>query len=148
MSVLDETHPSDERISKALAAILRRALTVEGIDDEKLEGDTGVNRHTIKAYRLQQRKPSLAAGLMIVAGLGDWAVNRLLHCIRYQATSLDADEAVGPMQIVADAIEHIAVISHAAADGRIDHLEEPQTTEAADRLIATVTPLSSARKRG
>ena len=35
-------------------------------------------------------------------------------------------------------------IGQAAADNRIDHTERPRTTEAADNLIATIVPLSSA----
>lgn len=142
-SVSDDSSPVDERVSGALSAVLRRAAS-EGKTDEALESDTGVNRYTIKAYRLGTRKPSMAAGLMIVSGIGEWAVNRLLNIIRYQATSLDEVDALQPTQIVANAVSHLGVIARAAADGRIDHTEQPETTEAADMLIATVLPLSTA----
>lgn len=50
-------------------------------------------------------------------------------------------------QIAADAMGHLSVIARNAADGRIDHTEEAETAEAADQIIATVLPLSSAGKR-
>jgi hypothetical protein len=142
-SVHDEPVVGDDRVSEALASILRAALTA-GRSDEELEQLSGVNHHTIKAYRLKTRKPSLAAALSIVGVLGERAVNSLLHLIRYQASPLDGAQEQPPMQIVADAFDHFNVIVQAAADNRIDHLEEPKTTEAADMLIATVLPLSSA----
>lgn len=144
-SVHDSPAAGYDRVAETMAAILRRA-SLGGTDDEHLEGLSGVNRYTIKAYRLKQRRPSLATSLSLVGVLGEWAVNSLLHTIRYQATPLDGSTALQPMQIVADAIGHLGVISQAAADNRIDHTEEPRTTEAADMLIATVLPLSSAGK--
>lgn len=143
MSVTDAPIAGDDRVADELAAILRSALTA-GKDDEWLERHSGVNRHTIKAYRLKHRKPSLAAGLSIVGVLGEQAVNALLHTIRYQAKQLDDVDDLQPMQIVADAIGHLGTISKAAADNRIDHVEAPDTMAAADMLIATVLPLSSA----
>jgi hypothetical protein len=146
-SVPDGECAIDDRICEALSKILQRVQR-EGKTDEDLEHDSGVNRHTIKAYRLQSRKPSLGAGLMIASAVGGWAVNRVLSCIQYgNAKPLGEEDTVQPMQLVADAIGHLGVIGQAAADGRIDHTEAPMTTEAADKLIATVLPLSSARKR-
>jgi hypothetical protein len=141
-SVHDAPVAGYDRVAEVIAAILR----AENIkrDDEALERLSGVNRHTIKAYRLMQRKPSLATSLSLVAVIGEHAVNSLLHTIRYQATPLDGSAALQPMQIVSHALNHLSVIGQAAADNRIDHLEEPRTAEAADMLIAVVTPLSSA----
>lgn len=142
-SVPDDPVAGDDRISEIFASILRAAATA-GKDDEQLEDLSGVNRYTIKAYRLKTRKPSLAAGLSLVGVLGEKAVNTLLHAIRYQARPLDEADDLQPMQIVTDALSHLAVIGKAASDNRIDHTEKPATTEAADMLIATVLPLSSA----
>ena len=142
-SVPDDHSSSDDRVADALAAILQRAAR-EGRDDERVEADSGVNRHTIKAYRLKARKPSLAAGLMICGALGEWAVNRLLHLIRFQATPLDEVDTLKPMEITANAMKHLATIAGCAADGRIDHTEVPMCREAADMIMATVLPLSSA----
>lgn len=144
-SVHDDPCAGDDRIADALATILRAALA-SGKDDHWLEQHSGVNHHTVKAYRTKARKPSLANGLSIVAVLGPKQVNQLLNLIGYQARLLADPDEVRPMQIVADAIGHLGVISQAAADNRIDHIEEPRTTEAADELIATVLPLSSAGK--
>lgn len=145
-SVPDGECAIDDRISEALSKVLQRVQR-EGKTDEELEADTGVNRHTIKAYRLLSRKPSLGAGLMIASAIGPWAVNRILNVVQFQAKPLGEEDTLQPMQLVADAIGHLGVIGQAAADGRIDHTEVPMTTEAADKLIATVLPLSSARKR-
>lgn len=46
--------------------------------------------------------------------------------------------------IVATALPHMATIATAAADGRIDHIEAPLCRDAADTIIATFLPLSSA----
>jgi len=146
-SVSDDAHEIDDRIAERLSKILQRVLR-DGRDDVELEGDTGVNRHTIRAYRTKTRKPSLAAGLVLAAAAGEWAVNKLLNTVQYQATPLDPEDKMQPAQIVGEALTHLAVIGRAAADNRIDHIEEPQTTEAADMLIATVLPLSSAGRAG
>lgn len=142
-SVIDDRTAVDDRVAEAISAILGRAL-IEGKTYADLESDTGVNAHTLKAYKCGARKPSLAAGLMITGAIGEWAVNKLVNIIRYQAQPLDEADALQPMQIVADALQHLGVIGQAAADNRIDHTERPRTTEAADQLIATIVPLSSA----
>jgi hypothetical protein len=142
-SVIDDRTEVDDRVEVAISAILGRALR-EGKTYADLESDTGVKASTLKAYNGKHRHPSLAAGLMIAAGIGDWAVNKLVNIIRYQAQPLDEADGLQPMQIVADALQHLGVIGQAAADNRIDHTERPRTTEAADQLIATIVPLSSA----
>jgi hypothetical protein len=141
-SVPDDTSSIDERVYEALAGILRGAQL--RLTDASLEAISGVKASSIKAYRLKQRKASLAAGLAITAALGDWAINQLLHVIQYQARPLDESDELQPTQIVAEAMGHLGVIARAAVDNRIDHLERPRTMEAADHLIATVVPLSSA----
>jgi hypothetical protein len=145
-SVSDDECDGDERVAEALAAVLRRAQ-VEGMVDDQLERLSGVKATRIKSYRLRTRNPSLGAGLRIAGALGEWAVNAVLHPVGFQGASLDGGVIMQPMQIVADALGHLGVIGKAAADNRIDHVEEPDTTHAADMLIATVMPLSSARKR-
>lgn len=146
-SVADDPCAGDDRVAEVFASILRAALA-SGKDDIQLEHSSGVNRHTIKAYRTKTRRPSLANALSLCAVLGDRAVNSILYTIRYQARPLDEADDLQPMQIVADAIGHLGVISQAAADNRIDHTEAPTTTKAADMLIATVLPLSSAGRAG
>lgn len=144
-SVPDEVFSGDDRVAEALSAVLRRANT-DGKDDEQLARLSGVKASRIKSYRLRTRHPSLGAGLAIAAALGDDAVNALLHFIRYQASPLEEPGELQPSRIVGDALSHLAVIGQAAADNRIDHTEWPATEAAADQLIATVLPLSSARR--
>jgi hypothetical protein len=117
-SVHDTPAAGYDRVAEIMAGILR-AASAAGRDDIELEGLSGVNRHTIKAYRLKQRKPSLATSLSLVAVLGDRAVNVLLHIIRYQASPLDAAGAIQPMQIVSDALE--PSFSHRPGRGRQSH---------------------------
>lgn len=142
-SVPDDDCTSDDRVAEALAGVLRRAQR-ENTTDEQLERLSGVKAARIKSYRLRTRSPSLGAGLVIAAALGEWAVNAVLHPVGFQGASLDGGCELQPMQIVADALGHLGVIGQAAADGRIDHIERPACREAADMIIATVLPLSSA----
>ena len=142
-SVSDDDFGGDDRVAEELANALRRAQ-VDGITDEQLERRTGIKATRIKSYRLRSRNPSLGAGLIIAAALGEWAINLVLHPVSFQGSPLEAADKLEPMQIVADALGHLGVIGQAAADNRIDHLEEPNTTHAADMLIATILPLSSA----
>ncbi|HYI43687.1 MAG TPA: hypothetical protein VD768_08715 [Sphingomicrobium sp.] len=145
-SVSDQEFDGDDSVAEALAKVLQRAQR-ERIHDDQLERLSGIKATTIKSYRLRTRSPSLGAGLAIAAALGEWAINAVLHPVGFQGASLEGSNELQPMQIVADALNHLGVIGQAAADNRIDHIEKPKTTEAADMLIATVLPLSSAGKR-
>lgn len=144
-SVSDDEFSGDDRVAEELANALRRAQ-MDGVTDEQLERRTGIKASRIKSYRLRTRGPSLGAGLVLAAALGEWAINLVLHPVQYQGTPLDGGTEIKPMQIVADALNQLGVIGQAAADGRIDHLERPACQEAADMIIATVLPLSSAGK--
>ena len=142
-SVSDEDLGGDDRVAEALAGVLRRAQR-EGLADEQLERLSGVKATRIKSYRLRTRNPSLGAGLRISAAIGEWAVNAVLHPIGFSGASLGEAGELRPMQIVADTLRELGVIGQAAADGRIDHIERPVCRQAADIIIATVLPLSSA----
>jgi hypothetical protein len=132
-----------DRVRQVLQGVLR-AAQASGWTDEQLGSATGLNPRRIKSYRVEGKEPSLSAALSLCAVLGPRALNPLLAVIGYVGSPLDEPDQIQPMQIVADAIGHLGVISQAAADNRIDHTEKPRTTEAADMLIATVLPLSSA----
>jgi hypothetical protein len=128
-----------------IAVNIERRFTVEQISIA-----SGVPVRTIRTYMAndegEAREPCLSNALSIVCVLGARAVNSMLALIGYSGSALDEPEALQPMKLVADAISHLSVIGNAAADNRIDHHEEPETTRAADMLIATVLPLSSAGK--
>jgi hypothetical protein len=126
-----------------VCVIVERKMTVEALSEA-----SGVGVRTIRTYMAndasEAREPCLSNALSLACVLGSRAVNAILALIGYSGSPLDEPEAIQPMRIVADAIGHLSVISNAAADNNIDHTEEPETTKAADALIATVLPLSSA----
>lgn len=130
-----------DRVRPVIEAMLRTAALNH--TDQQLEQLSGIPARTIKSYRVEGREPSLHAALSLAVVLGKPAINAILSVVGYTATSLDEGEA-DPRQIVADGLRHFTVIAGAAADGRIDHVEAPLCREAADRLIETVLPLSSA----
>lgn len=121
-----------------------RAMTREG-----LAAASRVNVHTLDALRSadpgKQRPLRPAALLSLVCVMGRHSVDGLLAQIGYGgATPLDEASHAPLGAIVATLITEMGTIATAAADGRIDHLEKPRTREAADRIIASALPLSSA----
>lgn len=133
---------SPDRVRTIVQGVLRTAQQ-EGWTDKALETATGLKDRRIKAYRVEGKEPSLSAALSLAVVLGPKALNLILSTIGYAGRPLDEADDIQPMQIAADGMQHLAIIARAAADGRIDHTEERETTEAADMLIATVLPLSS-----
>lgn len=134
---------SPDRVRAVVQGVLR-AAQLEGWTDEALEGASGVKARTIKSYRVEGKEPSLSNALSVGVVIGPRALNPILALIGYAARPLEDADAVQPMQIAADAMKHLSVIASAAADGRIDHIEEPACRDAADQIIATVLPLASA----
>lgn len=149
-SVQTEPLLSDARVRDVLQRELRAAIIVERrFTREQLEKASGVNVHTIDALRsadpAKQRRVTMADAFSLAFVLGERAVNALLALIGYGgAAPLDGQDTFNPVAATANAMGHLAVIARAAADGRIDHIEEPECQLAADALIAEVLPLSSA----
>jgi hypothetical protein len=123
---------------------LLRAAQANGWTDDALEQASGVKARAIKSYRVEGKEPSLSAALSLGCVLGGAALNPILSLIGYVARPLDEAGDACVRTLTAEAMGHLAVIAKAAADGRIDHTEEPAVTDAADGLIATVLPLSRA----
>lgn len=140
---------SRDRAINAFRSVLRTAIVGERrFTVAELSVQCGVPARAIQSYMandaLQVREPSASAMLSILLVLGERAVNSVLAPIGYGgATALEEGDAMPPMQVVADGMQHLAVIAGAAADGRFDHTERPAVQKAADALIATVLPLSS-----
>lgn len=138
---------SDERIKNVLRRHIRKALDNNEFTRSTLSQESGVNIHTIDMILsrdvAKQRRVAAEDAMCLAYVLGDDAVNALVGCIRYTASRPDAD-ALAPMMIAAQAMSGLSVIAIAAADGRIDHTEAPACRDAADMIIATVKPLSSA----
>lgn len=134
---------SHDRVCELVQGILRTAKA-KGWDDQQLCEQSGVPARTIKSYRIEGKEPSLSNALSLAVVLGPAALNTLLSAIGYAARPLDEADAISPTKVVADGLAAFSVIATAAADGRIDHIEAPMCREAADQIIATVLPLSSA----
>lgn len=142
-SVADAPIVGADRVRLTIQGVLRGAQAA-GWTDASLEAASGVKADTIKGYRVEGKEPSLSKALSLAVVIGPAAINPMLALIGYVARPMDEPDAIRPMQIVADGMAQFSIIAAAAADDRIDHVEEPATTAAADALIATVLPLSSA----
>jgi hypothetical protein len=132
-----------DSVRDRVQAVLRAAQAA-GWTDEALEGVSGVKARRIKSYRVEGKEPSLSAALSLGVAIGPKGLNPILALIGYVARPLDESDALHPMTLAATAMAHLSTIAHAAADGRIDHTEAPSCREAADQIIATVLPLSTA----
>lgn len=139
-----ETHlVSRDRVREVVQGVLR-AAQASGWTDASLEQASGVDARAIKSYRIEGKEPPLSVALSLAGVLGPRALNPIMALIGYVAKPLDEADEMQPMMIAALAMSHLSTIASAAADGRIDHTERPMCREAADLLIATVLPLSSA----
>ena len=98
----------------------------------------------IKSYRIEGKEPPLSVALSLAVVLGEGAINSIMSLIGYVARPLDEPGDLCVNSLVATGLQHFSTIATAAADGRIDHTEAPLCREAADMIIATVMPLSSA----
>lgn len=141
-SASDGSLCSREKVCSHLQAILRAANAT--YTDAMLESLSGVPARAIKSYRVEGKEPSLSAALSLMVVLGQSPLNGLLNLIGYHARPLDEADDLCVNSIVATGLQHFSTIAIAAADGRIDHTEAQDCRQAADMIIATVLPLSTA----
>ena len=141
-SVSDPALCSREKVCSHLQAILRAAQT--RFTDAQLEQLSGVPARAIKSYRIEGKEPPLSVALSLAVVLGEGAINSIMSLIGYVARPLDEPGDLCVNSLVATGLQHFSTIATAAADGRIDHTEAPLCREAADMIIATVMPLSTA----
>jgi len=144
---------SDERIRDTLRRQIERAYNVDrSFSRATLASESGVSVHTLDQIMSRnpekKRRVTMEDAFSIAQLLGDRAVSALLSTIGYTARRMDEPDALQPMLIAATAMAHLSTIATAAADGRIDHTEQPGCQEAADMIIATVLPMSSAGRQG
>lgn len=148
-SVQSSVITSDERIRNVLRRHIQKAYDVRAFTREGLAQESKVNVYQIDQIisrdPAKQRRVSAEDALCLAYTLGDEAVSALIGTINYTASRPDT-ETMGPMMMAATAMSGLSVIATAAADGRIDHTEAPACREAADMIIATMMPLSSAAK--
>jgi len=149
-SVRSSAVTSDERIQNALRRNIRKALDSGDFTRASLAEESGVNIHCIDMILTRdpakKRRLSGEDMLNLAYTLGDAAVNAVMATIQYGAQRLDEASELNVNGIVASGLQQFSIIATAAADGRIDHQEEPACQEAADQIIATFLPLSSAGK--
>lgn len=144
---------SDERLRNALRRQIDRAYNAQrSTTRQQLSTESGVNVFTIDAIMsndaAKQRRVKLEDAFSIVFTLGERAVNGLIAEMGYTgARKTDAPDPLRPMQLAAKAMAHLSTIATCAADDVIDYREEPICRDAADQLIATVLPMSSAGER-
>lgn len=144
---------SDERLRNVLRRQIDRVINVERTRTrQQLADDSGVNIYAIDAIMsadvAKKRRVAIEDAFSLAYSIGERAVNALLMEIGYGGASRLTDPAAPDYShLIADGLSDLSVIASALADGRIDHTERPGTTQAADHLIATVLPLSSAGGR-
>ncbi len=144
---------SDERIRNKLRQEIDRAINLDrSTTRAQIAQDSGVNIHTIDSITTRDvakhRRICASEALSIAWVLGERCVSALISTIGYVARPLDDADELQPMAIAAGALAQLSIIATAAADGRIDHTEAPSCRDAADAIIATVLPLSSAGGAG
>lgn len=142
---------SDERIRNVLSRHIRKAYDTRSFTRASLAEESGVSVHQIDQIvshdPARQRRVAAEDMLNLAYTLGDGAVNAVLAEISYTARRSSDVDMLAPMMIAATAMQGLSVIAIAAADGRIDHMEQPSCRDAADLIIATVKPLSSLGER-
>lgn len=143
-SVPDAALAGRDRVRCVVQGMLRAAQQ-QGWTDDSLHAASGVPARTIKSYRVEGKEPCLTNALSIGCVLGSQAINAVLALVGYGgAKPLDEEREDAPGAIVATVMRHFSTIATAAADGRFDHVERPGCQLAADQIIATMLPLSSA----
>lgn len=146
-SVQNEGITSDEQIRNVLTRHIKRARDRRQFTREQLAKESGVSvaqiDQIVSGSADKHRRVACEDAFNLAYTLGDDCVSALVGAMCYTASKIDADE-VDAHHIVASALPHMATIASAAADGRFDHTERPAVREAADQLVATFLPLSSA----
>lgn len=117
---------------------------------EQLSAESGVSVRLLRCWISddddENREPKLSAALSVAVVLGRRAVNSILATVGYVAAPLDDQDATGPAMVAADMMGEVARFARFAADNRIDHVEEPDATRAADNVIDLALPYSSRAK--
>lgn len=147
-SVQSEGLVSDEQFQAWLVGEIHSFLNVERVmSREQLANAAGLTVSMLDAIRKAgegRRKVGPGIGLSLCYVMGERRVNGMLAQIGFGgATSLDNQQDGDVRNLVADLLPGLSVIGEAAKDGRIDHIEQPHTTKAADDMIARLIPLSS-----
>lgn len=145
-SVQSEGVTSDTKIRDVLRRQIQRAYDKRLFTRAQLEAESGVNVHTIDTIvsrdPAKHRRIAAEDALNLAYTLGEDAVTAVVGTIFFTARRANAS-GIEVSQIVAQILPHVSTIAKAASDGRIDHLEQPDCTNAADQIIATMIPLSS-----
>lgn len=141
---------SRNRVTDAVRTILHVAVKVERrFTVEEIADHSKVKVRALRSYMsndpTEVREPSLSAALSIAVVLGPRAINSILSIIGYTgAHPVDEGDAEQPFDIIANLMDDVNTIVQAGKDNRFDHIERPVVKAAADHIIATLVPISSA----
>lgn len=149
-SVQNDGVTSDDQIRAVLRRHIQRAydkhvFTRPALAAESKVGTAQIDQ-IVSTDPAKHRRVTCEDAFNLAYTLGEDCVAALIGVIHYTARRIDADE-VDAHHIVASALPHMATIATAAADGRFDHTERVSVRDAADQLVATFLPLSSAGGR-
>lgn len=111
--------------------------------------DSGVPLSCIQSYMkgtaAERKEACVSYALSIAVVLGKDVVNSLLAEIGYGgATPLDEPDSLQPVRVVAECMKNFAVIAEAATNNVFEEHEQSDVSGAADGIIATLLPISSA----
>lgn len=119
-----------------------RAAQVRFTDDE-LSELSGIGPRALRCYRTEGKEPVLSRALALLCVLGTSDLNRILNLIGYVARPTDESDRLECGEALATTLSHVSAFASFAADGRIDHTEEPHAKAAADGAIEALVPYSS-----
>lgn len=150
-TVTTEGLVSDDRLQDWLRSQIHRVIHVErAMTREELAKAAKISTAMLDAIRRSdggKRKVGAGIALSLCYAMGEDAVNGMLSQIGYTGAARLDDVQEGDIRsLVADVLPGLSVIGEAAKDGRIDHIEQPLTQQAADDIIARLIPLSSLHK--
>lgn len=140
---------SRNRVIETIRPLLHAAILIERrFTVEQLADLSKVKARAIRTYmandELEARQPPLSSALSLAVVLGPAAVNSILAIIGYGgATPLDEPEGMHPLRDAVEAMDAFNVFLQAAADDRIDHVEEDPVRKATDKIIVRLLPYSS-----
>ncbi|MDB5550061.1 MAG: hypothetical protein JWL86_45 [Rhizobium sp.] len=142
----DNTIISRDSAAKGMRTVLRDAIIVEKrFTVAGLAARTGIKPRRLEMYmsETENKEPPLSVALSILEILKGRAVNDIIAMIGFVGMPIDQSEAKGPAQDAVSAMEEVTRFARCAIDNRIDHVEKPIATDAADNVIELLAPYSS-----
>lgn len=142
----------NERFRNALRIHIDRAVNISRTTTRtQLAADSGVNVYQIDAITsrdpAKHRRVAMEDGMSLAYVLGPDAMRSLLAVFGWTGRPIDEADEDCPRESAVASLTALSVFMSCAADGRIDHVEQPKATEAVDTIIAELVPFSSAGRK-